>query len=141
MEGAFLMPVNLKCPKCSGTNYVRCGRSKAGTQRYLCKICYAKFSDTNDTVMFSKKLDLSTWYSMINLMINDTKLKAIIDLLHISSKTAYLWRMKIYAVTEKLRKDVILEGNVWIDEKYVHVNKSIVVMKEGTKEYRGLSRN
>lgn len=135
------MPVNLKCPKCSGTNYVRCGRSKAGTQRYLCKICYAKFSDTNDTVMFSKKLDLSTWYSMINLMINDTKLKAIIDLLHISSKTTYLWRMKIYAVTEKLRKDVILEGNVWIDEKYVHVNKSIVVMKEGTKEYRGLSRN
>jgi hypothetical protein len=62
---------------------------------------------------------------MANLMLNDVKLEAIIDALGISSRTAYVWRMKVYTAALEIQKGAMLSGKVWIDEALVPVNEGI----------------
>lgn len=91
--------------------------------------------------MLSRKIDDGRLRAMINLMANDTKLKAISDAVGISTKTAYVWRMKIFAVAERIQESATLSGKVWIDEKLIKVNGGLMSRKPNGLLYRGVSRN
>lgn len=52
---------------------------------------------------------------LINLMVNDTKLKVIPDGVGVTQSTAYLWRIKAYAVCGEIKKGAMLSGEVCID--------------------------
>lgn len=123
------------CPRCGSESVVGNGR------RSLCRSCGRSFSDTAGTVMFSKKLTERKFRAMLNLMINDVKLKAIIDSVGISSRTAYVWRMKIYTAAFELQKATVLSGKVWIDEAFVPINEGTAFRFVDGKKLRGVSRN
>ena len=76
-----------------------------------------------------------------NLTLNDTKLKAICDPVGISSRTAYVWRMKVYSSALRIQERSVLSGTVWIDEKLIPVNKSGELRLPNGKKPRGMSRN
>ena len=75
------------------------------------------------------------------MIIVDTKLEAISDVLKISRRTAYMWRMKLYKVAGEVIKNTMLSEKVWIDEKYIKVNKKYLITKNNDKEYCGVSIN
>ncbi len=129
------------CPWCGAPSTVAHGKSHNGRSRRLCKACGKTFSDTTGTVFFSRKLPADKLRKMANLMINDTKLKAISDSVGISSKTAYIWRMKIYTAAYEMQKSAMLSGEVWIDEKLIPVNGRLEFRFAGGKKPRGVSRN
>lgn len=57
--------------------------------------CGKAFSETTKTIFSSAKLGKETLRKLIIMVIDDTKIETIMDVLSISSKTAYMWRMKI----------------------------------------------
>ena len=101
------------------------GTVKRGEGRRLCKSCGRSFRPSTSTVMSSTKLPREKFRAMANLMLNDVKLEAIIDSVGISTRTAYVWRMKVYAAAFEMQKGATLSGKCWIDEALVPVNDGI----------------
>ena len=132
----------LFCPKCGSVSFKKDGFiSKTHYQRYKCKDCGTTFCNTTNIVMYKKKLNREIFRKLVSLIIDDTKIQTICDVLHISSRTAYIWRMKIYECAHQLTKSTLLSGKVWIDETYVPVNRKELIPSPTGKKYRGLSRN
>lgn len=130
------MEAKPKCPFCGSEDTVKrgCGRRK-------CKGCGRTYGASSGTVMSSAKLGPGKLALMVNMMVNDCKLKAICDAVGISTRTAYVWRMKVYTVAYELQKSVVLSGIVTIDEKLIPVNKGIAYQPKSGKKLRGNSRN
>lgn len=128
------------CPFCNSKFFKKYGK-RNGNQRYKCLSCGHLFLKTTNTVFSSTKLDKNTLRRLIILIIDDTKLEAISDVLKISRRTAYMWRMKFYKVAGEIVKNTMLSGKVWIDEKHIKVNKKYLLTKNNDKEYRGVSIN
>ena len=124
---------NIFCPFCNKSNYKKYGKRK-GKQRYLCE-CGKVFLETTKTIFSSTKLDEDTLRKLIILILDDTKIETIMDVLPISSRTAYMWRMKIFKVAGEMIKDTMLSNKVWIDEKLISVNKRYLVTKPNGKKY------
>lgn len=130
----------LFCPYCNSHFYKLNGHRK-GKQRYKCLNCGKSFLETTNTIFSSTKLDENTLRKLIIFVIHDTKIKTIMDILSISSRTAYMWRMKIYKVAAEITKKAILSNKVWIDEKLIRVNKRYLATKPNGLQYRGQSIN
>ena len=134
-EGVFFMLGN-RCP-CCGSEHTKAN----GSGRRLCKSCGRSFRVSTGTVMSSAKLSRAKFRAMLNLMLNDVKLDAICDAVGISSRTAYVWRMKVYTAAFEMQKSAILSGKCWIDEALVPVNDGIAYRFPGGKKPKGVSRN
>ena len=132
----FFVEAKADCPFCGSVKTI-----KRGGGRRKCKECGRTYGPSSGTVMSSAKLSPAKLTLMINMMVNDCKLKAICDAVGISTRTAYVWRMKIYSVAFELQKSVILSGIVTIDEKLIPVNKGIAYEPKDGKKLRGVSRN
>lgn len=64
----------------------------------------------------------------------------MVEILKISTRTAYIWRMKVYKCLENYQENVILRNNVWIDEFFVPTNRRDLIINKG-KKLRGISSN
>lgn len=102
----------IRCPRCGSSDVISYGKTKKKRLRWKCNGCGRTFSLTTGTVMFSRKLKIKKLRAMIDLMINDTKLKAMADSFKITPSTAYLWRMKAYAAAKVIRDRAALSGRV-----------------------------
>ena len=91
------MDSGIACPWCGSLSTVSHGKAKSGRGRRLCRDCGKTFSETTGTVFLSRRMPEDKLRMVRNLMLNDTKLKAITDCVGLSSKTTYLWRMKVFA--------------------------------------------
>ena len=63
------------------------------------------------------------------------------DVLSISSRTAYMWRMKIFKVAGEMIKGTMLSNKVWIDEKLISVNNRYLVTKTNGNRYAEIIGN
>lgn len=128
------------CPFCGDSIFKKNGK-RNGRQRYKCLSCGKVFSETTKTIFSSAKLGKETLRKLIIMVIDDTKIETIMDVLSISSRTAYMWRMKIYKVAGQMIKNTMLSDVVWLDEKLMPVNKRHLVAKANGLKYRGQSIN
>ena len=99
------------CPFCN-SKFFKKYRKRNGNQRYKCLSCGHLFLKTTNTVFSSTKLDKNTLRRLISLIIDDTKLEAISDVLKISRRTTYMWRMKLYKVAGEIVKNTMLSEKV-----------------------------
>ena len=129
----------LKCPFCSSLKIKKNGKAH-NTQRYFCNSCRKSFTSTTNTFFYSSKKPISVWYKFIEYMIHDETLEAIQDYIHISSRTAYMWRLKFYKCFSKYTENIVLQGVVWIDEAYVSVSPDNII-RINNKKLRGISIN
>lgn len=129
------------CPRCGSTSVISFGKAGNGSSRFYCKSRGRTFTRPTRTVMAHRRLPPEKLRLLINLMVNDTKLKAISDAVGVAQGTAYLWRMKVYAACAEIQKDTMLSGEVWIDEKLIPVNGRLEFRFANGKKPRGVSRN
>lgn len=127
------------CPFCGVSDCIKYGK-KNGKQRYKCS-CGKIFTNRTKTIFSSSKLDEEKLHKLIILVIDDTKIETIMDVLNVSSRTAYMWRMKIFKLAGEIVKTQMLSNFIWIDEKLVQVNKRYLQTKPNGLKYRGLSKN
>lgn len=130
----------IKCPHCGKEEISKYGK-RNGKQRYKCNSCNRIFLDTTKTIFSSTKLSKEKLYKLILLVIDDTKIKTIQDILSISERTAYMWRLKIYKNTNEMVKNTLLSGKVWIDETYVPLNQKYIKKRPDGKKIQGINSN
>ena len=130
----------LSCPYCHSKEIVKNGFYKTKIQRYYCKSCGKKFSPLTNTIFEAKKIPISEWIEYLIHLFEFHSIRTSARDNRNSESTGKYWLIKVFEVLKDIQNDVILEGNIYLDEMYFPVIKSKAVTKNG-KKLRGISRN
>ena len=139
---------NICCPRCKSKNFINYGKDKNRSRRYKCKDCDKTFNALSNTLFFSSKINIKAWFSFLESLLSGTSVKAACIVSKISTITGSEWLNKIFIALKNYQDEIVLDLNVFIDETYVHEDKSKIYyleeigkIKKVKKEPRGISRN
>lgn len=141
-EVALVNSVEVSSCRCCGSEkIISYGRYRNGIKRYFCNDCRHSFSALTGTIFEDRKIPISEWIEyLIHLFEFHSITTSARDNRNAYSTGKY-WLFKVFAVLEDIQKDIILEGNIYLDETFFTVIESKKKRKENGKEYRGISRN
>lgn len=129
------------CRHCGSSNIIRYGHTRTGVYRYRCKDCGKTCNVLTNTIFDSRKIPISEWldflldifgYSSFNLASKGNR--------NANNTTKY-WMNKVFLVLRSCQSDIILEGDILIDETYYKVRSTDIRRKPSGLEYRGISQN
>ena len=114
----------MNCPNCQNENYVKCGKTSRGLQRYKCKNCGKSF------IAERQLNNISISANTRNLLIESLLKKKSVSITDIKENcktknhynTIYYWRHKILNELIKAQDKVVLSGYIQADEIYFSVN-------------------
>lgn len=96
--------MEIKCPICGGHYYFKAGKTPQGKQRYKCLNCSGRFTSSSSSIFHSQKLDQKTLRRLLALIIRDLTVEDMVEILGLSTRTAYIWRIKVYKCLENYQK-------------------------------------
>lgn len=133
------------CPRCGSIDIIGHGKDKNGTQRFKCKDCGKTFNIAKNTLFFSTKINMKAWMAFLECVLSGTSLSAACITAKIAPSTGTKWMHKIFEALKYYQDDILLEGDIYIDETYVHEDKSKIYYVENANNVkklpRGISRN
>ena len=115
----------IKCPYCKSENVSFGGNyktKKEAKQGYKCTSCERKFSLTQGTIICGCSMTLFEWLRFINCLYNGFSIEKTAKLCGISEKSAFDNRMRLFYALSILDSQIILQGNIAIDETYKAVS-------------------
>ncbi len=118
------------CPHCHSKHFKKNG-TKNGKQRYICLDCHKTFTDTNNTIFYGAKKDLSVWQKYIHCMVEKYSLRKTAEICSISLPTSFAWRHKILDTLQEIMNEVRLDGIVEVDETFITIS-----FKENNKNFK-----
>lgn len=128
------------CKICGSDKFHKNGFTSNRIQRYRCDDCDQTFTILKNTIFENHKISITEWieyllnlfgYSSINLNSKTNKN---------SPTTSKYWLAKVFLILEDYQDDIILSGNVEIDETYYSLIHSKLKEING-KKLRGISNN
>ncbi|MCH4223200.1 MAG: hypothetical protein LKF79_05445 [Solobacterium sp.] len=128
------------CPICGSAEIIKYGCYKDGTHCYKCLSCNHKFSPLTNTIFYDRKIPISEWIEYLLYLFEFHSITTAARDNRNATSTGRYWLFKVFAVLKEIQNNVVLEGDVYIDEMYFSVIKEKVVEKDG-KKLRGISRN
>src|SRR3954447_20633876 len=132
-------PDGVRCPGCDSAMVIRNGHDERQRhrQRYLCKVCHARFDDLTGTVLAGHHQALHVWVLCLDLMGLNLSNRQIAQ--ELSLNTA-----DVQAMTEHLRQGLVarapvtrLDGAAEIDEVSIvaeHKGQPAEVAKRGGQD-------
>ena len=99
-----------------------------------------KFNPLTGTVFSDKKIPITEWISYLLSLFEFHSIRSASRDNRNAGSTGKYWLKKVFAVLEDCQKDVMLSGNVYVDEIFFSVVTRKIVEKNG-KKLRGISRN
>lgn len=129
-----------RCKYCYSKQIVKRGFTKNKIQRYLCKECSKTMTITTGTIFEDHKVSITEWidFSLELFAYNSTN--NISKANKNSYTTSKYWLHKIFTLLEDYTNEIVLTGNVQIDETYFPVMKQDKTTIDG-KKLRGLSKD
>lgn len=141
-EASFLNSYEVKtCRYCGSTLITKEGFSGTGLRRYRCRSCDRRFTILTNTIFDSRKLPISEWVCFLLDLFGYSSFNLTSKVNRNSVNTTKYWVRKIFLLIDGIQNDIILEGNVWIDETFIKVRSDDIETKPDGTQYRGLSRN
>ena len=129
------------CRICGSVNFIRYGHYRSGIDRYYCNDCRHYFCGLTCTIFSDRKIPISEWIEyLIHLFEFHSITTSARDNRNAYSTGKY-WLIKVFEVLKHYQDDIILEGNVYLDETFFKRIESKKILKPDGKEYRGISRN
>lgn len=128
------------CPFCGSKRITKNGHTKKGLQRFKCNSCNRRFNMLTGTIFDSKKIPISEWIEYLLHLFEYHSIRSSAFDNRNAESTGRYWLKKIFLVLKNIQDDVILSGNVYIDEKFFTVIKKDIQKKDG-KKLRGISKN
>lgn len=119
------------CIRCNSLDFKKKGFTKNGIQRYFCNTYKRYFNVLTGTLYDNHKIAVTEWiafyldifrYESINLTSKTNKS---------SFTTSKYWLYKMFYIIEDIQDDIVLEGNVYIDETFYPVIESNKTVKDG----------
>ena len=122
------------CRLCGSGTVISYGKYRNGIKRYFCKDCRHSFSALTGTIFEDRKIPISEWIEyLIHLFEFHSITTSARDNRNAYSTGRY-WLFKVFAVLEDFEKDIILTGNIYLDETFFSV-------VESKKKYKIMARN
>ena len=129
------------CPHCGSGAFKKKGFTSNGIQRYICLSCGRSFNVLTGTVFDNHKLPLTEWLGFLLDIFGFGSFSLVSKGNRNSINTTKYWKDKVFILLEDSQKDTMLEGTVWIDEKFYTVRSPDIQRKPDGTRYHGLSRN
>lgn len=129
-----------KCRFCGSISIKKNGKTSNGIQRYKCNECHHTFNILTNTLFDNHKVSISEWIEFLLDLFRFESLSVTSKTNKNSATTTKYWLHKLFLLLEDYQTNIVLEGNVYLDETFYKVIKSDLVKKDD-KELRGLSRN
>lgn len=111
----------IECPNCGSVNVVLNGTYKTEheqRQRYRCNDCGKVFSGLHNTLIQGSSFSISQWLCFIDCLYNGYSIEKTAKMCGTNTTTASDNRFILFFALELLEKDVLLEGNIGVDETF-----------------------
>lgn len=128
------------CPFCGSKKFYKCGKTSNGIQRFKCHTCSRRFNVLTGTIFDSKKIPISEWIEYLLHLFEFHSIKSSSFDNRNAETTGKFWLQKVFLVLKHIQDDVVLSGDVYIDEKFFSVITKDIIKKDG-KALRGISKN
>ena len=129
-----------KCPFCASDEFKRNGLTTSGVQRYKCS-CNKTFLPTTGTIFDDHKLSISEWMEYCLNLFRHVSILADSWSNKNTYKTSRYWLQKLFLTLEGLQDEIVLSGDVWLDETFYTVIAEDVTYNDDGTRLRGLSKN
>lgn len=129
-----------KCPFCGSQRFLKIGFDANGIRRYKCS-CGKKFKPTTGTIFDSRKIPVSEWIEYCLNIFRYISLNADSWNNRNAISTSKYWLEKLFMTLDGYQNDIVLSGDVWLDETYYAVIMREREHDENGNLLRGLSRN
>jgi len=133
--------VRSECPWCSSGNIRMYGHTRNGIQRYRCNDCNQTFTPVTRTIFDGHKVSVSEWIDYTLNIFRYVSINADSWNNRNAFTTSRYWLEKLFLLLEEYRKDLVFEGETWLDEAFYPVRSDEVITHEDGKKLRGLSVN
>ena len=141
-EADFLNSYTPKlCPYCESGSFKKNGLYNTNLQRYQCKQCGRSFNILTGTLFEDHKIPITEWIDYILQTISYESNSSISLNGRNSESTTPYWMRKLFLALESYQDDIVLRGNVQIDETFYTVITKEIILKENGKKPRGISKN
>lgn len=89
--------------------------------RYECLDCKEEkgFSGLKNTLLYNRGFDIVKWYSFIDSIFSGLSIEETARRCGIGETTAQLWRLLLFHATSELQKDIVLFGDIEVDETFL----------------------
>lgn len=128
------------CPYCESSDIAKRGFTSNHIQRYWCLDCHKTFTILTGTIFQDHKISISEWIEYLLDLFNYSSISLTSKVNKNAFTTSKYWLSKVFLLLEDYQDDIILKGDVIIDETYYTVIKKDITSKNG-KKLRGISRN
>ena len=128
------------CPRCGSNDITKKGLDKNGIQRYFCTSCNHYFNPLTNTIFDCHKIAIKEWIQFLLSVFSYVAISSTSCLNRNERTTGFYWLDKMFRVLKSYQKEIVLSGNVLIDETYVSKNKRDQILNK-KKKLRGISRN
>ena len=116
------------------------GYDSNGIRRYKCT-CGKKFKPTTGTIFDSRKISVSEWIEYCLNIFRYISLNADSWNNRNAITTSKYWLEKLFLTLDGYQNDIVLSGDVWLDETYYAVIMRDRKQDAKGNQLRGLSRN
>ena len=106
-----------RCPRCESVHVLRWGHEASGVRRYMCGGCRKTFTPSTGTIFEDHKLPVADWVEFMVQAFGFESLEAMTREDRRSGTTTPWWMAKLFLVLRGVQDEVVLSGEVQIDEK------------------------
>jgi len=129
-----------KCPYCDSDKLKKSGLTANSIQRYRCA-CGKTFSPTTGTIFDEHRISISEWIEYCMNLFRHVSISVDSWNNRNAFTTSRYWLQKVFLTLQGSQDDIVLSGDVWLDETYYSVISTDTVRHEDGKKLRGISRN
>lgn len=130
-----------ECLFCHSKNIIKWGKTKNEIVRYRCNDCYKTFTPKIGNLFDYHKISIAKWIEYIADLKDYMSLQEISKTMRISMTTAKYWLIKVFYALQDYQDDILLSGDIIIDEYYLPVSISDLSLTSDGKKKRGKSTN
>ena len=130
----------VKCPFCGSVKFNKRGLTASGVQRYLC-VCKKAFVPTTGTIFDEHKLSISEWIEYCLNLFRHVSINADSWNNKNAFTTSRYWLQKLFLTLEGIQDNIVLSGEVWLDETFYRVRSDDIEYNGDGGKLRGISKN
>ncbi len=134
------LPVDA-CPHCASTDFKKNGNSRNGIRRFRCSSCGHVFNPLSGTLFDQHRIPISEWFEFVMHLLRFDSIGDAAFSNRNAHTTGSYWLLKTFVALKREQSDIMLDGRIVLDEKYIPMPSDSLLTRKDGKKLRGLSRN
>lgn len=127
------------CGHCGSIDFKKNGFTSNGIQRYRCADCRRSFTVLTGTLFEDHRISISEWIEYLLNLFGYVSFRSTSRNSRIADSTVKYWLFKLFEVLKHYQDDIVLAGDIYIDETFCKVVKKDI--RKNDKGYVNMESN